>query len=173
MWICARSFCRASASRSFPAASHASRCARTRLSSTRRRAAAARTRGCFMAMSKFFSARQNFMLSRVAHSLYWMGPLHRARREHRAPRGREPAASARPARFGRGTAGEALAADHPKHRRREGFFQIASARDRPGRHGVSRLSGGESELHRAVHLRRARETPAWCATSSRSNCGRS
>ena len=87
------------------------------------------------------------------------GPLHRARRKHRAHRGREPATAPRPPQPRRKTPRRALAADRESHRRRRGVFQIASARDRPGRDGISGFSNRKSKFNRPVHLRRARKRP--------------
>ena len=148
-WICGRSFCRASAFRSFPAASRASRCAKARSSSTPRKAAAARTPGFCMGMNDsnidttyecrtpnakcVHGARAcSFDVQNSAFNFAGFpiknafprrsfalldGALHRARRKHRAPRGREPATAPRPAQAGRPEARRLLAAHRAGDRR--------------------------------------------------------
>ena len=196
-WICARSSCPVNAFRSFPAASRASRCARVRLSSIRRRAAAARTPGCFMEMNELkrianvrslrsfmecvrcvsdstFESNSKFKNVKPRRPLALLdGPLHRARRKHRAHRGRQSATAARLAQPRRGTACANTGCRSSRAPATTGFFQAAQpARDRPGGHRISRLPAGESQFDCLSPSARRAKMPAWCATRSRSNCGR-
>ena len=85
--------------------------------------------------------------------------LHRARRKHRAHRGREPATAPRPAQSRRGAPRQTLAAHRADHRRRGAVFRAAQKSHRAKRHGVSRVPDGKSELDHFLDLPGARKRP--------------
>ena len=130
-----------------PRRAHARRAARgARSSSTRRRAAAARTPGCC-----------GLMLSRVAESLYWIGALRRARRGHDAPARRPLPRPAR--RPGRATAGRPGCGSCTLLGRRGAVPRALRRVHGAGRHRVGALARRQPERGRRLHHARARERP--------------
>jgi hypothetical protein len=107
------------------------------------------------------------MLSRVAHSLYWM-----ARYIERAENiARIVDVNLQLLLDLRNLDEERLAntgcpSCRPPATRR--LFSSCTARHRPGGHGISRVPAGKSEFHRLSPSARRAKTPAWCATRSRS-----
>src|ERR1035441_2264196 len=85
--------------------------------------------------------------------------LHRARRKHRAHRGRETATAPRPADPGPGAAPQTLAAHRADDRRRGAIFRAAQKSHRAERHGISGVPDGKSELHHFLHLFGTRKRP--------------
>ena len=188
MLICGRSSCRARKLSSFPAASRAWRCAKARSSSIRRRAAAARTPGCFMEMNEIYDLRftiydverrrqcranrNQIMLSRVANSLYWM-----ARYIERAENIARIVDVNLQLLLDLRNLDEERLAEHwlpivQATGDEEDFFKLH--KQATGKTVTEFLVFQPENPNSIVpsHLSRRAKTPAWCATRSRSNCGR-
>ncbi len=113
------------------------------------------------------------MLSRVAHSLYWM-----ARYIERAENIARIVDVNLQLLLDLRDLDEQKLAEYwlpivQSHRRRGGVLQAAP--ETPPRQAVTEFlvfQTGEPEFHRAIASARRAKTPAWCATSSRSSSGR-